>query len=145
MTRGVSSDESGASAVEFALILPLFLLLVFGMIDFGRAYNMQMTLTDAAREGVRPLALRVAGANATAATRAAIPASWAGAVSVSSVGCPTGLLTAPVPNASVTATTTFRFLTPGLGAIANFASRGHGSSLGAPILLTGRGVMRCGG
>ncbi|MBT8216030.1 MAG: pilus assembly protein, partial [Acidimicrobiia bacterium] len=39
--------ESGAAMVEFALILPLLLLLVFGTIEFGRAYNAQNTLTHA--------------------------------------------------------------------------------------------------
>src|SRR3954451_24324647 len=109
-----TSDDSGASAVEFALILPLFLLLVLGMIDFGRAYNMQLALTEAAREGVRPIALREAGANATTATRAAIPAGSgivASTVGVSAVTCPTGALSAPVPNASVTATKSFTFIT----------------------------------
>ena len=45
--------ERGAAAVEMALILPVLLLLVGGIIDFGRAFNAQMTLTQAAREGAR--------------------------------------------------------------------------------------------
>ena len=43
--------------VEFAIIAPLLLLLVFGIIEFGRAYNAQNTLTHAAREGVREYAI----------------------------------------------------------------------------------------
>jgi len=39
--------------VEFALVLPIFLLLVIGVIEFGRAWNLQQTITDAAREGAR--------------------------------------------------------------------------------------------
>jgi Flp pilus assembly protein TadG len=143
-----TSDDSGASAVEFALILPLFLLLVLGMVDFGRAYNMQLALTEAAREGVRPIALREPGANATTATRAAIPAGSgivASTVGVSAVTCPSGALSAPVPNASVTATKSFTFITPGLGALANLAKRAGGSTLGGSFTLTGQGVMRCGG
>ena len=50
--RGGALDR-GAAAVEFALLLPLLLLLVFGIIDFGRALNAQVTLTQAAREGAR--------------------------------------------------------------------------------------------
>jgi Flp pilus assembly protein TadG len=46
-------DESGASAVEFALVLPLLLILVFGTITGGMLYNEQLTLTQAAREGAR--------------------------------------------------------------------------------------------
>lgn len=45
--------DRGASAVEFALILPLLLLVVFGIFEFGRAYNAQITLQHAVREGVR--------------------------------------------------------------------------------------------
>lgn len=49
--------ERGASAVEFALMMPLLLLLVFGMIDFGYAINRHAALSNAAREGVRVASL----------------------------------------------------------------------------------------
>ena len=55
--RGSANCDRGAAAVEFALLLPLLVLLVFGMIDFGRAINAQITITQAAREGARVLAL----------------------------------------------------------------------------------------
>jgi Flp pilus assembly protein TadG len=43
--------------VEFALVLPLLVMLIFGMIEFGDAYNKQIALQAAAREGARELAL----------------------------------------------------------------------------------------
>lgn len=43
--------------VEFALILPLLLLLVFGIIQFGIIYNTKITITNAAREGARKAAV----------------------------------------------------------------------------------------
>jgi Flp pilus assembly protein TadG len=47
------NDTRGASAVEFAIILPILLLILFGIIEFGfYIYNQQM-LTNAAREGAR--------------------------------------------------------------------------------------------
>jgi Flp pilus assembly protein TadG len=46
-------DESGAQAVEFILVLPLLLMLLFGTITGGMLYNQQLTLTQAAREGAR--------------------------------------------------------------------------------------------
>jgi Flp pilus assembly protein TadG len=39
--------------VEFALILPLLLLLLIGIVEFARAWNVYEVLTDAAREGAR--------------------------------------------------------------------------------------------
>lgn len=39
--------------MEFAVVAPIFLLLFFGMIDFGRMIMVQQLLTDAAREGAR--------------------------------------------------------------------------------------------
>ena len=49
--------ERGAAAVEMALVLPLLLLVLGGMIDFGRALFTQNVATNAAREGVRMRAL----------------------------------------------------------------------------------------
>jgi Flp pilus assembly protein TadG len=46
-------DERGQSLVEMALVLPLLLLLVAGIIDLGRAFNNYIIITNAAREGAR--------------------------------------------------------------------------------------------
>jgi Flp pilus assembly protein TadG len=48
-----SERSSGAAAVEFALLFPLFILIVFGIIDMGFAFNQKINLTQAAREGSR--------------------------------------------------------------------------------------------
>lgn len=45
--------QRGATAVEFALILPLFLSMLLGVIDFGLAFGESVTLQGAAREGAR--------------------------------------------------------------------------------------------
>jgi hypothetical protein len=47
----------GAAAVEFALVAPLFFLLVFGMLEFGRMVMVQQILTNASREGARKAVL----------------------------------------------------------------------------------------
>ena len=47
------SDDAGAELVEAALVLPLLFMLLFGIISFGRAYNVYQTMTRAAREGAR--------------------------------------------------------------------------------------------
>ena len=49
----------GQGLVEFALVLPIFLLLLFGMVEFGRAYMTKNILTGAAREAVRLAAVQV--------------------------------------------------------------------------------------
>ena len=45
--------EQGAMAVEFAMILPVLLLLVFGIVDFGHAWYMRHVLQNSCREGAR--------------------------------------------------------------------------------------------
>ncbi|MGI5838273.1 MAG: TadE/TadG family type IV pilus assembly protein [bacterium] len=45
--------EQGQSLVEFALILPLLILLVTGIMQFGSIYNDYIVLQNAAREGAR--------------------------------------------------------------------------------------------
>lgn len=46
-------NNRGQALVEFALLLPLVMLILIGIIEFGRAWQAKQTLTDAAREGAR--------------------------------------------------------------------------------------------
>jgi Flp pilus assembly protein TadG len=46
-------EEKGVALVEFALILPVFALLLFGMLDFGKAFNYWIDGTHLANEGAR--------------------------------------------------------------------------------------------
>jgi len=52
-------QEKGQSLVEFALLLPLFLLMVVGVAEFGRAWMTRNILTGAAREGARVAAVQL--------------------------------------------------------------------------------------
>ena len=45
--------RKGQALIEFALVLPLLLLLIVGMLEFARAWNLHQTMTDAVREGAR--------------------------------------------------------------------------------------------
>ena len=56
--KTVGKREKGQNLVEFALILPLFLLLVVGMAEFGRGWMTRNILTGAAREGAREAAVQ---------------------------------------------------------------------------------------
>ena len=52
-TRDISHKARGQSLVEFALVLPLFLVLVMGIFDLGLAVFSYNSITNAAREGAR--------------------------------------------------------------------------------------------
>ena len=60
--------EEGAVAVEFALIVPLFCLLMFGMIQYGMYFWSAQSAADAAREGARRGAVGQTCADLTALT-----------------------------------------------------------------------------
>ena len=51
--RRMDANERGAALVEFVLVLPLVLLLLFGMVDFGKAFNYWNDETHLANEAVR--------------------------------------------------------------------------------------------
>lgn len=69
-----TASERGAVAVEFALLAPVLILILLGIMEFGRAYNTQITLSNAAREGARVMAIED---NQTKAEAAATRASSA--------------------------------------------------------------------
>ncbi|WP_053361541.1 TadE/TadG family type IV pilus assembly protein [Bacillus sp. FJAT-27251] len=46
-------SEKGQSLVEFALVLPLLMMLLFGIIDFGRIFHAYLTIDHAGREAAR--------------------------------------------------------------------------------------------
>jgi len=50
--RGLGAEHGGI-AVEFAIIFPILMLLVFGVIDFGHAWYMKQIVSNASREGAR--------------------------------------------------------------------------------------------
>lgn len=55
--RRRAKGQTGAAAVEFAVVLPLLVTLLFGIIEMGFVMNRWITVTHAAREGVRRLAI----------------------------------------------------------------------------------------
>lgn len=46
-------SEAGQSLVEFSMVLPIMLLLLFALVDFGRAFHTWLVVTNSAREGAR--------------------------------------------------------------------------------------------
>ncbi len=129
--------DSGAIAVEFAIVLIPLLLILMGILDFGRAYTQQLSLSAAAREGVRVMALQTDPAQGTSVAkqriRDASPAlspPLADSQIVISAACVPG--NAP---SSVTVTLTYPLA----------SMTGMFDSLFAGEHLTGKAVMRCGG
>lgn len=62
-------SQKGQSLVEFALILPLFIVVLFGIMEFGRLWEMTNLITSASREGARVAA--IAGTSQSQAINAA--------------------------------------------------------------------------
>ncbi|MFD1213512.1 TadE/TadG family type IV pilus assembly protein [Arthrobacter sp. GCM10027362] len=119
-------SERGAAAVEFALVLPVLLILIIGIADFGRAFFTEISLAQAAREGARVMAVTKDAGQATAAAIAAAPglnpALGGGNVAVPG-SCAAG--------SQVTVTITYSY-----ASVTGFFG---------PINLQSRGAMRCGG
>ena len=68
--RGGRSGDGGAALVEFALVLPIFALMLFGMIELGLAFAGWSSLRNAVQTGARLASVDdTAGAPASSAAR----------------------------------------------------------------------------
>lgn len=122
--RITRTDESGAAAVEMALVLPFLILLLAGIVDFGLAFNARVTLSHAARESVRVWAL--GGTVDEAEDRAQLAAPTVAGVSITTTACTFGQPT------TVRVSAPYQFIFPFVGRFADGTMRAEG-------------VMRCGG
>ncbi|KQS66293.1 TadE/TadG family type IV pilus assembly protein [Modestobacter sp. Leaf380] len=121
-------DERGATAVEFALVLPVLLVLLFGIMEVGRLFQVQATLSAAAREGVRVMAVQ----DDPDAARTAVlttATSLSPVLRADEVVVDPGRCTDP----SATATVLVHYTAPSL------------TGLYGGWDLTGQAAMRCGG
>jgi len=57
--KKIIKNNRGQALVEFALVLPMLLLLVFGIVEFGRAYYTYISVAGVARETARAAVVRV--------------------------------------------------------------------------------------
>lgn len=137
--RMKADADRGAAAVEFGLLLPLILLIVLGIIDFGGMLHAQVTLTQAAREGARVAALQQTPDEAEIDTRTkdAIVSPLLkdkAKVTVEPQTCPN-----EADDAVVKVAYPFEFITP-IGSLAA-AFGGEGFDKSMPLSATG--VMPC--
>src|SRR6266705_4988603 len=63
--QGRARDERGTALAELAIVMPLLLVLLFGMLDFGKAFNEWITQTHLASEGARLAAVTYCPAPST--------------------------------------------------------------------------------
>ncbi|MEC3850598.1 TadE/TadG family type IV pilus assembly protein [Paenarthrobacter ureafaciens] len=124
-------------AIEMAILLPMLLLILIGIIEFGRVLNVQVSLTQAAREGARYAAVHYQdGALDVSGTALAAAPSLNGlgvTVSDNAASCS--------PGSNVTVTTSVA-----LPSMSGFLDAGFFGAPGIfPMNMSGVGVMRCGG
>jgi Flp pilus assembly protein TadG len=123
------ASQRGAVAVEFALVVPLLIAIVFGIVEFSRLYNIQITLSNAARDAARTMAV----------TNDTSTASSVATYDVNGLALSTVQITPSTGNCS-----------NGGQAQATLKSNvslmtGSWFNIGSQITLTGVGAMRCGG
>ncbi|WGM19275.1 TadE/TadG family type IV pilus assembly protein [Paenarthrobacter sp. OM7] len=130
-------NERGAVAVEMAVLLPLLLLILIGIIEFGRVLNVQVSLTQAAREGARHAAVHYQDGSLDVEGTA-----LGAAPSLDGLGVTvTDNASSCAPGSNVEVTTSVS-----LPSMSGFLDAGFFGSPGIfPINMTGVGVMRCGG
>ena len=117
--------------MEFALVLPVLLLIIFGIIDFGRMLYTKITLTEAAQVGARAGAIS-GQTQGEAQAKLATAGLDQSELQVGVVPCPS--IPAPGDDATATLTFHFTFVTP-LAALANLG--------GGTIDLTSASVSPC--
>src|SRR3954463_16489458 len=127
------TSDRGAAAEEFGLVLPLLLLLLVGIVRFGQVWNAQITMTQAAREGVRVAALNQTNPSG-ATTDAALPLQG---ITVNVTGCPTPA--DPTKTAQVLTSKTIS-----LAPLPNVMAL-TGGTVTSPVTVTGKARMRCTG
>jgi Flp pilus assembly protein TadG len=125
------SSERGTALIEFALVLPLLLVLTVAVVDFSRAFYAKNVVEQAAREGVRLLAVTSTADSALVRARV-LEVARSGGVTVSGLA-----VTDPdaARQVSVTVDCQFNWLMPGVFNL-------FGAGLTNPTTLTGRAVMR---
>ena len=83
--RSQKFARRGQAVVEFALVLPLVLIMVISVFEFARAWNIQQVLTDAAREGARVAVVGAGNEEPKAALTAKVTTRINNALSVAGI------------------------------------------------------------
>lgn len=103
-------SEKGQSLVETALVIPILIILLFGITDFGRVFHTYLTLDHAGREGARWASI----GKSTGEVKARVLSS-AGGLDTSKLGVTVASSGNSGDDATITLTYPFEFLTPIVG------------------------------
>lgn len=71
----LAKDETAQSMVELALVLPVLLLILFGIVEFGRIFHSYMVIANAARVGARVGAIKNSDSQIVSAVEGAVQPS----------------------------------------------------------------------
>lgn len=126
--KRLRSLERGASAVEFAMLAPLFFMLVLGMFSGGLAYNTKVSLTHASRESVRFGATLPTG-------KVAIPNTWFEQIADRAVQTASGDL-APTQEGRYTCVAYIGYASP-VGSSTDWTQKREQTGSGGAIFTTG--------
>jgi len=135
------ADRSGQNLVEFALVVVMLLLLVVGICEFGRAWNLYQILANAAREGARLAALPSGFTTAAAVTTRVQGYLTTGNVDSSKATVTiggAGVDGGTGSQVSITVTYPYQFLY--VGPVIRLINAG--ATAGADITITAQSVMR---
>lgn len=103
-----NNNERGQTMAEFAFILPILLVLMLGIAQFGVAFNNYVTLTDAVRAGARKAAVSRNSSDPAGACRAAVIAA-AGSLDTTELGSNLSCVSSWAPGSDVTVTADYPY------------------------------------
>ncbi|WP_242684832.1 TadE/TadG family type IV pilus assembly protein [Microbacterium sp. SD291] len=133
------SGERGAAAVEFALVVSLLMVLLLGIFEFGRMFNEQIAVSNAAREAARVMAITDSVSDAQAAAVASSAPSLDPDLTPGQVGLSVATCVGN-EGEPVVATVTYPAVLPFAGFLGLVLPDG-----GTTLELTGSGQTVCGG
>ena len=117
--RKLIGNERGQAMTEFAVVLPILVVLLLGIVQFGIVFNNYVTLTDAVRAGARMAAVSRQASDPVGAATAAVDAA---AANLDQSNLPVKVTSSWAPGSTVTVTATYPYSISLLGWVINAGS-----------------------
>jgi Flp pilus assembly protein TadG len=137
--RGWRDSDAGQSLVEFSLVLPIFLVLLFALVDFGRGFYTWLLVTNAAREGARAGAVQLDNSGIDGKIRSSICSTYPTNCSLDTTKMTVTKTNVQGPRGqemTVDIVFSFQFVTP----IGSLMSLIGGSSISSPVISAHSGM-----